>query len=164
MSSSIDGLQFPVHPKTQKSSSSQVGKEIIAEALSLVDHLSAQQALDEKTGVKIIQFILRHWSNMGFVQVITPSLLLNKVCTKPNIALISLEMDNAFFKILVQFLYRQIQSISFKGHSKDDVEWFVPYHGQKLQGEALYQQIQKWQDTGIIETSHADALREVIAS
>ena len=48
MSSSIDGLQFPVHPKTQKSSSSQVGKEIIAEALSLVDHLSAQQALDEK--------------------------------------------------------------------------------------------------------------------
>jgi uncharacterized protein YjgD (DUF1641 family) len=84
MSSSIDGLQFPVHPKTQKSSSSQVGKEIIAEALSLVDHLSAQQALDEKTGVKIIQFILRHWSNMGFVQVITPSLLQTRFAQSPT--------------------------------------------------------------------------------
>ncbi len=61
MSSSNEGLQFTVHPETQKSSSSQVGKEIIAEALSLVDNINAQKVLDEKTGVKIIPFILKHW-------------------------------------------------------------------------------------------------------
>ena len=35
----------------------------------------------------------------------------------------------------------------------------MPYKGQKLQGQALLDQIQTWQGAGIIEPSHADALR-----
>ncbi|MEG2724139.1 MAG: hypothetical protein RR944_15750, partial [Acinetobacter sp.] len=48
MSSSSDGLQFPIDPATQKSSSSNVGKEIVAEALSTVDNQTAKQVLNEK--------------------------------------------------------------------------------------------------------------------
>lgn len=34
---------------------------------------------------------------------------------------------------------------------------------QKLQGQALLDQIQSWEDRGIVEPSHANALRECIA-
>jgi len=35
MSSTLEGLQFPVQPDTQKPSTTRTGKEIIAEALSV---------------------------------------------------------------------------------------------------------------------------------
>ena len=34
---------------------------------------------------------------------------------------------------------------------------------QKLQGQALLDQIQSWEERGIVEASHANALRECIA-
>ena len=48
MSTSLDGLQFPINPSSNKPSTSQTGKEIIAEALSIVDHKSSMNALAEK--------------------------------------------------------------------------------------------------------------------
>ncbi|MFW2098228.1 hypothetical protein ACG9ZL_18750 [Acinetobacter sp. ULE_I057] len=165
MSSSIDGLQFPVHPKTQKSSSSQVGKEIIAEALSLVDHLSAQQALDEKNWRKNYPVYFKALVEHGIRSS-------HNAITIAKQGLHKAQHSFDFFRDGQRYSLKdigtvpvldKIQSVSFKGHSDAEVEWFVPYHGQKLQGEALYQQIQKWQDTGIIEASHADALRNVIA-
>ena len=48
MSKPLDGLQFPLDPNTGKSSSSEIGKAILSEALSLVDHASSQHVLDDK--------------------------------------------------------------------------------------------------------------------
>ena len=48
MSNPIDGLQFPLDPHSKKSSSSQTGKNIIAEALSSVDPQRSKQVLQEK--------------------------------------------------------------------------------------------------------------------
>ena len=145
MSSSIDGLQFPVHPKTQKSSSSQVGKEIIAEALSLVDHLSAQQALDEKNWRKNYPVYFKALVEHGIRSS-------HNAITIAKQGLHKAQHSFDFFRDGQRYSLKdigtvpvldKIQSVSFKGHSDAEVEWFVPYHGQKLQGEALYQQIQK---------------------
>ncbi len=48
MSTSYDGLQFPIHPENHKPSTSSTGKQIIAEALATVDHQSSVDALAEK--------------------------------------------------------------------------------------------------------------------
>ena len=48
MSTSFDGLQFPIHPGKHKPSTSSTGKQIIAEALATVDHQSSVDALAEK--------------------------------------------------------------------------------------------------------------------
>ena len=48
MSTSFDGLQFPVNPTTHKISTSQTGKAIIAEALSIVDNKASMEALADK--------------------------------------------------------------------------------------------------------------------
>jgi len=53
----------------------------------------------------------------------------------------------------------QLHTVQLKGESLVDPEWYIPYHGQNLKGEALLAQVQKWEDDGIIEPSHADALR-----
>ena len=48
MSTSLDGLQFPINSASNKASTSQTGKEIIAEALSIVDNKSSMDALTER--------------------------------------------------------------------------------------------------------------------
>ena len=48
MSTSLNGLQFPINPHSKKASTTQTGKEIIAEALSIVDNKSSMDALAEK--------------------------------------------------------------------------------------------------------------------
>ncbi len=56
-----------------------------------------------------------------------------------------------------------LYTVKLKGESDAAPEWYVPYKGQKLSGQSLLDQIQRWEETGIIEPSHAKALREAIA-
>src|SRR5690606_33493798 len=57
----------------------------------------------------------------------------------------------------------QLHSFKLTGSSQAAPEWYVPYHGQKLQGYALLEQIERWENQGIMESSHANALRECVA-
>jgi hypothetical protein len=41
------------------------------------------------------------------------------------------------------------------------VTWEVPYRGQSLSGDALLRQLETWERAGVIEPSHAEALRLV---
>jgi hypothetical protein len=165
MSSSNEGLQFTVHPETQKSSSSQIGKEIIAEALSLVDNINAQKVLDEKNWRKNYPIYFKALVENGIQST-------QNAITIAKQGLHKAQHSFDFFRdgqryslkdVMSVPLLDKIQTITIKGQSDAQPEWFVPYHGQKLAGEALVKQIQTWQETGIIEASHADALREVIA-
>lgn len=51
MSTSLNGLQFPINATSKKASTSQTGKEIIAEALSIVDNKSSMYALADRKSV-----------------------------------------------------------------------------------------------------------------
>lgn len=56
------------------------------------------------------------------------------------------------------------ESFTLKGSGSAEVEpWSVPYHGQQLQGQALLNLIDRWEQEHIIEPSHAKALRAVQA-
>ena len=48
MSNAPEGLQFPLDPVSQRASTSCTGKQILSEALALVDNKLSQQVLKEK--------------------------------------------------------------------------------------------------------------------
>lgn len=165
MSNSLDGLQFLIDPTTGKPSTSTIGKEIISEALSIVDHQSSQQALEEKNWRKNYPRYFKALVTQGIRSINNPITIAKQGLHK---AQNSFEFYREGQKYLLKDVMElsgiaKLYSIKVQGQSQAEPEWYVPYHGQKLQGQSLLEQIQKWQDAGIIEPSHAQALREVNA-
>lgn len=165
MSSPIDGLQFPIDPETQKSSSSHVGKEIIAEALSLVDHQAAQQALNEKNWRKNYPVYFKALVENGIRST-------NNAITIAKQGLHKAQHSFDFFRngqryslkdVMSVPVHDKLQTVTFKGQADIQHEWSVPYQGKSLSGQSLLDQIQVWEEAGIIESSHAKALREANA-
>lgn len=164
MSSSIEGLQFPISSATQKPSSSKTGREIIAEALASVDHQSSVRAKQEKNWRKKYPEYFKALVEQG---IQSPEAALSIAANGLNKAKHSFNFYRDQEKIsldeMMNLPIQPLHTIKLKGESNAVPEWYVPYHGQKLQGDALLQQIQKWQDAGVVEPSHADALREAVA-
>lgn len=50
------------------------------------------------------------------------------------------------------------------GSAEPERELVVPYRGQRLQGDALAEQLDRWVDAGVMEPSCADAVRTVAAN
>lgn len=164
MSTPLDGLQFPLHPATQKISSSHTGKEIVAEALSLVDHSSALDAQNEKNWRKAYPKYFKALVQAGIARVEHPIQIAQQGLHKAHTSFeFYREGKKHLLKDIMQLPVESLHTVKIQGESQAAPEWYVPYHGKKLQGDALLTQIQKWQDAGIVEPSHADALREVHA-
>jgi len=161
MSNSLDGLQFPLLETTQKPSTSHTGKAIISEALSIVDNKLSQQALNEKQWRKqypvYFRALVEHGIRTRHQSVNIAQQGLHKV-----------HHSFVFYRDGIKYLLKDVMnvanvsplhSVTIKGESQDDPEWYVPYGGKKLTGQALLTQIQDWETRGIIEPSHAKALR-----
>lgn len=55
-----------------------------------------------------------------------------------------------------------LQSVELRGQGPQAVEpWSLPYRGRRLMGDELRQQLDRWERDGIVEPSHARALRRV---
>ena len=161
MSTSLDGLQFPINSASNKASTSQTGKEIIAEALSIVDNKSSMDALTEKNWRKNYPIYFKALVEHGIRSTNNPITIAKQGLHKAHHSF-------DFYRNGQRYLLKDIMNdvdtadlhtVQLKGESDAAPEWYVPYKGQKLQGQALLDQIQTWQDAGIIELSHADALR-----
>lgn len=161
MSHSIDGLQFLVDPRSQKTSSSQIGKEIIAEALSLVDHHCSQQVLKEKNWRKNYPIYFKALVENGIKSVNHPITIAQQGLHKAQHSFDFFRNGQryALKDVMSVPLTEKIHTVRFKGQADHAPEWYVPYHGKNLRGDALLEQIQIWEDGGIIEASHANALR-----
>lgn len=164
MSTSLDGLQFPFSADTQKPSTSLVGKQILAEALTHLDHSTAQELLAEKNWRKNYPYYFKSLVELG----------LRNTSNALDIASQGLEKAHQSFHFhrdgtchrfadVMSLQVKPLHTVQLKGESTAAPEWYVPYRGHELKGQALLNQIQIWQDNGIIEPSHADALREAQA-
>lgn len=164
MSSSLDGLQFPLHPQQQKPSSSRLGRSTIAAALATVQPEAAAQVKSEKNWRKHYPI---HFKNLVKYGLTSTEAALRIAQDGLDYAHKHFEFYRAGEKYSLKDALclpaKQLNTFVLKGRSTQVPEWYVPYQGQKLQGEALLQQIQSWQDRGIIEVSHADALRACVA-
>lgn len=161
MSNSLDGLQFPNPSQKQKPSTSKAGREIIAEALASVDHSASQKAAAEKNWRKQYPQYFKALVEHGIQNSQKPLEIAEAGLNKAHHTFEFFRNGQKhLLKDVMQLEAQPLYTVKLKGESEAAPDWYVPYHGQKLQGEALLAQIQKWQDEGIIEPSHADALRE----
>ena len=165
MSTSLDGLQFSVNPTNNKISTSHTSKAIIAEALSIVDHKASVQALNDKNWRKHYPIYFKALVEHGIRSIKNPIIIATQGLHKAHH---SFEFYRQGQRYLLKDIMHDIErvnlhTIQFQGESQQAPEWYVPYQGQKLQGQALLDQIQTWQQNGIIEPSHADALRTAAA-
>ncbi|MFN3894661.1 MAG: hypothetical protein ACK4KU_08825 [Acinetobacter sp.] len=164
MSTTPDGLQFPLQSNQQKPSSSKTGRTIIAAALSNVNQHSAAQAQSEKNW--------RKQYTVHFKQLVEQGLSSPEASLKiAEDGLAQAHQTFEFYRDGQKHLLKdaltlpadQLHSFKLTGSSQAAPEWYVPYHGQKLQGYALLEQIERWENQGIMESSHANALRECVA-
>ncbi|MDV2438192.1 hypothetical protein QR665_01545 [Acinetobacter gerneri] len=165
MSSSNDGIQFPLHGDTQKISTSETGKAIIAEALSIVDHQISQQTLNEKNWRKQYPRYFKALVAQGIRDNNSPITIAKQGLHKAQHSFeFYRDGQRYLLKDLMQIpAIEKLNTYAFHGESQAEPEWYIPYHGQKLQGQSLLDQIDLWLKKGIIEPSHAEALRAVNA-
>ncbi len=164
MSHPLDGLQFPIDEKTQKPSSTQVGKDIIAEALSLVDNKAAQAVLAEKNWRKHYPQYFKALVKAGILNAEHTLKIAEHGLQKARSSIDFYRYGERYsLKDAIKLNAQSLHTVTIKGQSHAAPEWYVPYQGQKLQGDALLKQLDAWQAAGIVEPSHADAMRLCVA-
>lgn len=165
MSQTQPGLHFPINPKTQKISSSSTGKAIVATALASVDPALADQLRAEKNWRKHYPIYFKALVEHGIRSINNPIYI-------AQAGLAQAQQSFEFYRDGQSYKLNDIQNISpiqplysfkIQGQSTAQPEWYIPYRGQRLQGQALLDQIEHWLTHGIIEQSHADALKQVHA-
>lgn len=164
MTSSLEGLQFPLHSKTNKASTSHTGKIILSSALSTIDKELSVEIQHEKKWRKHYPKYFKALVKHG-IQSTQNTLEIAKLGLEKAHQSFDFYRDQNKYKLadVMSIQADTLNTFKFSGESDAPPEWYVPYHGKKLQGAALLTQIQTWQDQGIIELSHADALRKVVA-
>ncbi|EET82968.1 hypothetical protein ACE5JW_01370 [Acinetobacter radioresistens] len=165
MSNPLEGLQFPVQEGSNKPSTTRTGKEIIAEALSLVDSDSSQQASKEKNWRKTYPKYFKALVYQGIRHVNHPITIAKQGLHKAHHSFVFYRAgESCLLKDVMQLpVEKQLYTAKFQGKNDNTPEWYVPYHGQNLQGQSLLSQIEKWLAAGIIEASHAEALQQAVA-
>ncbi|WP_335977817.1 hypothetical protein [Acinetobacter calcoaceticus] len=163
--SQVEGLQFPVHASTKKQSTSLTGQEILSEALSVVDNKTAQQVLNEKNWRKNYPIYFKALVKHGISNSSNPITIAKQGLHKAHhIFDFYRDSKHYFLKDAVHIASSTpLHTVKLKGESEAAPEWYVPYKGQKLSGQSLLDQIQCWENAGIMESSHAQALREAVA-
>ena len=163
--SDLEGIQFPLTADDQRSST-RTGKTILSAALDAIDPPAAQALRDEphwrqhypkhlrtltEAAIRDAQHALRSaeaalaaaWQQFEFV--------------RGGAAL-------PFAEAMRQPRPDRFHAIHYHGQGSPEIEpWTVPYHGKRLSGAELDDQLTRWEQAGIIEPSHAQALRQVIA-
>lgn len=165
MSLTLDGLQFPINSSNNKPSTSKTGQAILAEALSTVDHKASLQVLAEKNWRKQYPLHFKALVENGIRNQENPIEIAKHGLDKAHHSFeFYRDGSKHSFKEVMDLPAHTLHTIKFKGESDAAPEWYVPYKGQKLQGEALLAQVQIWEDSGIIEPSHAKAIRSIVAN
>ncbi|PWF33400.1 hypothetical protein DBB30_26630, partial [Yersinia pestis] len=122
----------------QKPSSSKAGRAIIAAALANVDSRSSQQAQSEKNW--------RKQYTVHFKQLVEQGLSSPEASLKiAEDGLTQAHQTFEFYRDGQKYVLQdaltlpaeQLHTFKLTGRSKAAPEWYVPYHGQKLQGDAL---------------------------
>lgn len=164
MSSAPNGLQFVRSASSSKISTSAIGRDIIAAALEAANPDAAQVARQEHNWRKTYP---KH-----FKALVHSGLQNSKAAVRiAEAGLAQAHQHCEFFRDgqavsfqdMLQLDASTLFTYTLKGSSNAAPEWYVPYRGQKLKGDALLAQIATWETQGIIEPSHAFALREAVA-
>lgn len=165
MSQLPEGLVFPIDSQLSRSRSSTTGKAIIAAALAPLNPALAQQVLAEKNWRKNYPLYFKALVQHGITHTDNPIKI-------AEAGLHQARQNFEFYRHGQCYTLQDLQQITeiaplypftITGQSQAQPEWYIPYQGVNLRGQALLNQIDRWLNQGIIEQSHADALKLVHA-
>ena len=161
----LEGIQFPLAADDQRSST-RTGKTILSAALDAIDPQAAQALRDEPQWRQHYPKHLRALTEAGIRDA-------EHALTSAAAALAAAWQQFEFIRDGVTLSFAEamqrprpdrFHAIQLHGQGSPEVEpWTVPYHGKRLSGAELDDQLTRWEQAGIIEPSHAHALRQVIA-
>ncbi|MCH7334585.1 hypothetical protein [Acinetobacter modestus] len=157
-----DGIQFPIQSGKKSPSTTHTAKQILKSALQSVNSRYAAQLTSEKNWRKNYPFYFHELVKVGIESVDHPARIAQQglETAKSLFNFNRAEQSHTLTSAIANIKDQPFESFILKGTGSSTIEpWFIPYHGKKLQGEALLQQIDLWEQQQIIEPSHAKALR-----
>ena len=157
-----DGIQFPIQSGKKSPSTTHTAKQILKSALQSVNSRYAAQLTSEKNWRKNYPFYFHELVKVGIESVDHPARIAQQglETAKSLFNFNRAEQNHTLTSAIANIKDQPFESFILKGTGSSTIEpWFIPYHGKKLQGEALLQQIDLWEQQQIIEPSHAKALR-----
>lgn len=160
--SNRDGIQFPIPSGRKVPSTTQTAKQILKSALQSVDSPYASKLIAEKNWRKNYPVYFQELVKAGIESVDHPIRIAQSglEAAKASFNFNRAEQNDALSHAMANIKDQPFERFILKGTGSSTIEpWFIPYHGKKLQGEALLQQIDLWEQQQVIEPSHAKALR-----
>ncbi|ENW08211.1 hypothetical protein [Acinetobacter beijerinckii] len=157
-----DGIQFPLQSGKKSPSTTHTAKQILKSALQSVDSRYATKLANEKNWRKNYPFYFHELVKVGIESVDHPARIAQQglETAKSLFNFNRAEQSHTLTSAMANIKDQPFESFILKGTGSSTIEpWFIPYHGKKLQGEALLQQIELWEQQQVIEPSHAKALR-----
>ncbi len=162
-SDDISGVVFPESADGRRSTSA-VGRTVVADALRPVDPagaLGAAQETNWRTGY-VVHF--RRLVEAGLaskdaaVTVARGGLesLHRQMRVSPDGG-----QESGLDTLLSAPARRSIATVTVQGTGQAASELSLPYHGQRLRGDALLRRLETWTNGGVIEPSCAEAVRTV---
>jgi len=158
-----EGVVFPVSPDGRRSTSA-LGRAVVADALRPVDPagaLGAEQETNWRSGY-LIHFrrlveagLASKAAALSIARDGLASLHARMRVTRPGGA------ETGLDDLLSAPAQASFGTLSVPGAGQRETELSLPYHGERLRGDALARQLETWVSGGIIEPSCAEAVREV---
>jgi hypothetical protein len=160
--SNMDGIQFPIQPGRNKPSTTDTAKKILYAALKSVDSPYATQLTAEKNWRKKYPVYFQELVKTGIRSVQNPLLIAQQGLdtAKKSFHFHRAGQQTSLEQAMADVKEQPFENFVLKGIGSPTIEpWYIPFKGQKLQGDALLKQIDRWEQQQIIEPSHAKALR-----
>ena len=163
LSSVAHGVTFPVGPDGARSTTA-TGRAIVADALRGVDPVGARAA-EQETAWR--SRYLLHFRRLVEAGVATPDAWLS--IAESGLEAVHSRMrvvtgageERPLLSLLEAHGDRALQTVEVRGSGAPAAELTLPFHGQRLRGDALTEQLDDWTRRGVLEPSAADAVMEV---
>jgi hypothetical protein len=160
-----EGVVFPVSPDGRRSTSA-LGRAVVTDALRPVDPagaLGAEQETNWRSGY-LIHF--RRLVEAGLASKAAALSIARDGLTSLHTRMRVMrpgETETELDALLSAPALASFDTLSVPGAGQCETELSLPYHGERLRGDALARQLETWASGGIIEPSCAEALGEVAA-
>jgi hypothetical protein len=162
-SDEMAGVVFPMSADGRRSTSA-VGRTVVADALRQVDPvgaLDADQETNWRTGY-VVHF--RRLVEAGLTSkdaaVSVARGGLESLYRQMRVAHEG-GQETGLDTLLSAPAQRRYTTVTVPGTGEAESELSLPYHGERLRGDALLRRLEAWADDGVIEPSCADAVRAV---
>src|SRR5262245_57632609 len=155
------GVVFPVIGNSR--STSALGRTVVADALRGVDPVGARAAEGETSWRSEYRVHFRRLVEAGLLSAAAAVTIarngLAELHERMRFSTVDAELTLA--EAVAQPVKEPLKTVVVAGSGQPERELVLPYHGERLRGDALLRQLDHWVGAGVIEPSCAEAVRLV---